>query len=202
MNNKLKCALCYLGGVITGGAAVFYFVKKYYEEKSEMEIDNVRRFYIENYKTESGSHESAAVMNANFDAEERVTQSIKNVENKMTHTDYWALQSKADARTVGEAVQKPVVSVITANEFGSDPNYAIEYLTYYPGTGTLIEDSTQSHIDIYEYFGEDVVQAIEGWLEYDHGDDYIQDEVSIKDDSLMIYYAVRISDDLAPSDDD
>lgn len=185
MMSKLNFAM-FMAGFTVGSAATWLYLKRYYEQIAQEEIDSVKAVFAER--------------KPDFDMKNK-TQSNKQSENqykadiaklKPDLVDYAAKLQKEGYTNYTEHSQKNTAEkkdepmpdkpyIISPNDFGILDSYAQISLTYYTEDNVLADDEDEIVEDIDNTVGEDFA---------DHFGDYEDDSVFVRNDRLRCDYEI------------
>lgn len=178
--SKLNFAM-FMAGATVGAAATWLYLKKYYEQIAQEEIDSVKAVFAErkpdfntNNDEQNDNQHKADIAKLKPDLVDYAAQLQKE-----GYTNYTEHSQKNTAEEKDESMSdKPYI--ISPEEFGDYDNYTQISLTYY-SDGVLADDEDEIVEDISETVGEDFA---------DHFGDYEDDSVFVRNDRLRCDYEI------------
>lgn len=150
MNNTLSKVLIFIGGVGTGAFVTWRLIKPYYEKIVNDELISIKEAYARKYG-ESIEETSEEEQEEVEDIHETAKEYIETVVTE-------GYMNYSDIRKMAENIRDlNIPYVISAEEFGDQGDYDIEYLTYY-ADGTLTNEVDEPIMDVEDVVGSDALK--------------------------------------------
>lgn len=183
--NKLVNVFIFVAGAATGSLVTWNMLKKYYEQKTNDDVESIKKIFDKKeayYKehVESSSDTAEPEQTSEPEPEPEITEEELS-EYDAIITDYTSYSKKSDGKKES-VLNKPHVTVISPDEFGEDEEYDQISLTYY-NDGVLTDDANQVIIDVDDVVGYDSLNTF---------GEYEDDSVFVKNDKYKVYYEILL----------
>lgn len=170
-------------GVISGGAAAYFYTKKKAEAKAQAEIDSVKeRFTVPRVELKREDTAKEVVENKPDIIAEQATKkpSLSEYARKLKdggYTNYSNTEDSNNKDKIIDASMKPVI--IHPNNYGDDETYDQVSLTLY--ADGILADEDDTILDANEVLGEGNI---------DHIGEYEDDALHVQNSIRRVYYEV------------
>ena len=173
--------LALLGCMSLSFGAGFLVAKKKFDDRDEQELEEIKKLYEQKYKEQP----KAEAPNSNLTPEGSFLATVTPAIVVSNETKQEAKELIKDYTPEKSHDYATDIYVVSPLEYGEDPTYINESLTYY-SDGILANDDDDSII-------EDIDDVI-GIGSLNHLGDYEEDYLYVKNDIVGAYYEVSRSD--------
>ena len=171
--------LAFLGCMSLSFGAGFVVAKKKFDDRDEQELEEIKKLYEQKYKEQPKAEET---LSYSVPAGSWVSVGVADISNETKQEAKELIKDYTPEKSHDYATDIYVVSPL---EYGEDPTYINESLTYY-SDGILANDDDDSIIENID----DVI----GIGSLNHLGDYEEDYLYVKNDIVGAYYEVSRSD--------
>lgn len=194
MNKPIIAVVSFLGGATVSYFVCRYFLEKKYDEIAQEGVDQVLDKYkckckeydklVEAYRKKDDRDVADVIADSNDSDKKEDPKNVKPQENSIDKEPDFI---RADYKKISKDYRPSPISIISANEFGENPEYEHVIYTYYKDS-VLVDDigDVVDEGDIDETVGREALRKLES------GDD---DTVYIQNDTYRMYYEICNSDD-------
>ena len=174
MDSKTKAILIFLGSFITGAAAggvgAYMYTKKYYQRKSDEEIQNMTEYYINKYNPEKGESandkideiesddkirteeviEGTSIYDYSGNEEGPVTSYGKCFDNNSSAVDN--IPSSIKKKKSTKRKKKLDIEQVDDDVWNDNPGgFDTKFLVYYDADSVLIDEESEKVVDDSDY---------------------------------------------------
>lgn len=195
---KFSHVLTFVGGAAIGSIGTWYFLKKHYEEQTEIQIQSVKEAYNRPIVANAIKTMREELNEIGEAASRGIEEGFASAQNEKSTTILDAIKARGYVPEVPDIPKVNEPEVISPDEFGEYYDYVKVFLTYY-ADNTLADNED-------ELLTVDEIEDSCGLECLSHFGEYEDDTVYVRNDVKRCYYEItkdlRNYCELQPTDDD
>ena len=208
MDKSTKTILFALGGFILGAAAggtgMYFYSKRYFQAKSDEEIQNMTEYYISKYESNEEDKKDDEGIKEESNEEEQTSEKTYSEKPNLfnnrvdsgaeprSYTNYYTSDDSSSDIPAGNRSNKKKkkqqidIEVVDNSVWDDNPGLATEFLTYFDADDVLVNEETEAVLDDNSGYGH-IHKMIAN-----HSDDCPDDILIIQDNTSGILYHVTV----------
>lgn len=170
----------FLLGAGLSGAGVYFYTKRYFEEKTQEEIQSMGEYYISKYGEEKEDEDDKPGDKEKSDSKEQAEAKVqsdyedisdiyksKSDESDRINTSYSGYYDSSSGRGStkrknSKKKKKEDIEIVESEVWDENPgNFDTMFLVYYDADGTLVDEETEQIFDGGLDDKDDIIKAIE-----------------------------------------